>query len=338
MGVLNLKADAGSCEAVLAGVAIRADLTNNSVVYIVDLAVALGTRADAEVVGSGIGGLAGLGDAYDEAMDDESYPVLVAVQKPDEKIRLVLSAKAAPAGMSQGLVGDGDVIVQGTATVKQVKAQVGPKAQVVAYRMALDGLGAEIASRLASSLRRTCTVAFQRVQMDLFASKPASEPDGIRPGMLVVADNGSGEVTGLVVEVEDGKVTVSEEGTDVVFAVSEVISKRPVSDDERKLILQYKERLAESGLLPSYATLVEAVATSGQSVITLDAVESALDTLREQDAKRVVDAIDQSADDAGVPESAPVVTQQSTVPDAADGVLEFPAKRKARARGAVGAI
>lgn len=283
MPVVDFSAPKGGCDVTIQKFVVEADSANDAFTYKLYLTMPLASRAEAEAVAEMLPGLA---DSFDKAGEDDAWKATTSV-KPGVSLRVVLAAKEVGAGLRQGVVKAGEIVLQGTAELVELKANQSKRARIVVARLVFRGQAAAVAERLTDNLSRTVALTFEQLQ----AAIPFPSPGKVstpRPGMIVAATAANGEqVVGRVVEVDGDELSLQESGSEITVEASAVITAFSFSDDAdtRSALSSYAERCERRGVPVSWAALVSVlgVADGRPGVagvpVTLDHVEAAVAVL-----------------------------------------------------------
>lgn len=328
--MLNLTALTGTCDLTMHRVGVRLDGADNHYQYTIDLTLPITSRGMAEAMGDT---LPGLPEILDCAVDDDNWKGS-SVAKPGIDIKATLFAKAAPVGEAQGPVQPGEVIVQGSARVVQVKADLSKRQQRATLRLQMGGQGFMVSAPLTASLGRVVTFSFERksAQESLRFTDRAKRP-AMSEGMVATI-GGEVEIVGRVVEVNGDEVTICEEGTDYVVHADEVVSAFSFSDhaDTVEALGEYAKRCARRKYAVSWGVLAGVLAASEGEPYTkgvevnLGHVEQAIEKLDELARSEGVEPagdVGQDGQDEPSPAQAGATVDTSTAQDAApDEVAE----------------
>lgn len=280
---LNLTALTGSCDLTLHKLGVRLDGADNHYQYVIDLTLPITSRGMAEEMGDT---LPGLPEILDCAVDDDNWKGS-SVAKPGIDVKATLFAKAAPVGEAQGPVSAGDVIIQGSARVVQVKADLSKRQQRATVRLQMGGQGFIVSAPLTASLGRVVTFSFERksAQETLRFTDRAKRP-AMSVGMVATV-GGDYEVVGRVVEIDGDAVTLCEEGKDYVVHADNIVSAFSFGDDVNtaEALGEYEKRCVRRKYAVSWGVLADVLAASEDGpwskgiMVTLDHVEKAIEAL-----------------------------------------------------------
>lgn len=303
MPVLDLTQTTGTADVVLAKFMVEADSGSDAITFKVYVQSVLSSRSEAERAAATLPGLA---EAYDLAGEEDNWKGALSV-KPDDSLKVVLTAKEQISGR-QGAVAGGGVIIQGTAELVEVKAALSKKARTVLTRLVFRGQASSVAAGLADNLGRTVGMSFERVQGVLDFSQKLP---GLKVGMIaaVLLSDGS-QVAGRVTEVAGDEVSVVECGREYGVSVKSVLGSFAFSDDAdtQAALADYEDRCQRRRVPVSWKALVDVVGKNmgledGQSLgngarICLEDVEAAvLKVAPPSDATETVETKEESTAD-----------------------------------------
>lgn len=281
MRTLNLMDMTGACDLTLHKVAVRLDGADNHYQYILDLTLPITSRGVAEEMGDTLPGLPAVLDC---AVDDDNWKGSTTA-KPGIDVKATLTAKAAPVGEAQGPVLPGEIIIQGSARVVQVKADLSKRQQRATLRLQMGGQGFVVSSPLTASLGRVVTFSFERKSAQESLRFTGSKRPAMSVGMVATL-GGNHEIVGRIVELDGDAITLSEEGKDYVVHADEIVSAFTFSDDAEtsEAIAEYQTRCARRKYALSWGVLADVLAASDEPWtkgvrVNLGHVEKAIEAL-----------------------------------------------------------